>query len=79
MTIKDSYGSRDDDALPEYKPLFYSISDISVTSEVNGLGLGNIENYHDTPQTSFKFEISGDNSVLSLEDVPIIRKKVHYH
>lgn len=77
MTIKDSYG-RDENALPEYKPLFYTISDISVTSEVQGLGLGLVENYHDTPRTSFKFEIS-ENSVLTLEDVPLVKKKVHYH
>ena len=77
MTIKDSYG-RDENALPEYKPLFYTISDISVTSEVQGLGLGLVENYHDTPRTSFKFEIS-EKSVLTLEDVPLVKKKVHYH
>ena len=74
--------------MPEYDPLFYTLTDISITSDA-GLGLGSIKNYMNTPVASFDFEIaaaiaegSSDDSTDSfvrITELPLITKQVHYH
>ena len=83
MTIKDSYGQDGD--FPEYNPLFYSISDISVTQDGKGLGFGPLEDYQTIPVASFEFQLdkndqAGDqSSKLTVIDLPLLHKKIHYH
>ena len=42
ITLKDRYGK--DGFMPKYSPIFYTLTDISITSD-EGLGLGAVENY----------------------------------
>ena len=67
--------------MPTYSALFYTLSDISVTSN-EWLGLGVIKDFQTTPVTNFEFEITaGDDddpsrtpsySRVSINDLPII-------
>lgn len=82
LSIKDSYGN--EGVLPEYTPLFYTISDVNLisTDQQPGLGISSIKSYQTAPKATFEFDILEDNEKvdrIQLPAVPVISKEVHYH
>ena len=79
--LQDSYEIGNEDSVPDYDPLYYSILEVDMIGEgtathpEKGLGVAAILEYTEDLKVDLKFEI--EDSIVLLNDVPLMLEEDH--